>query len=85
MTTQDDDFDFDEMFRQLTDILDVEVPNIPIVLTTLTDLRLLQRFNDTRRQLHERHEMINPTTDDGKDLHAEYHGYLLELKKRRLK
>ncbi len=77
--------DADEIFRRLTQDLDVDPEMLGlVVVSSLTDLELITKFNATRRELHARGEIRTPTTEVGRDLHSEYHAALLEMKKRGL-
>lgn len=75
----------EEIFRRLTEDLDID----PVLLSqssapSLSDLDLLRRFSETKRELYAISEVTHPRTQKGRDLHAEYHACLYELKKRRL-
>jgi len=75
----------DEIFRRMTEDLELNVAGITeIPVTTLTDLELLERFSATKRELYERKEVVNATTETGRDLQSAYHAYLLEMKKRKM-
>jgi hypothetical protein len=75
----------EEIFRRMTEDLDIAVPLINQAgAGSLTDIELVRKFNATKRELYARGELLNPKTDTGKDLGAIYHGCLLEMKKRGL-
>lgn len=75
--------DMDEIFRRMTEDLDISPETIPVVVvSSLTDFELVEKYNATRRELHERGEIVAATTDTGRDLHSIYHACLLEMKKR---
>lgn len=77
--------DSDEIFRRLTEDLDVDVELVGlVVVSSLTDFELVEKFNHARRELHARGEIRTPTTATGRDIHSEYHACLLEMKKRGL-
>lgn len=50
----------------------------------MDDVALLDLYADTRRELSERRELLNPTTLRGTDLGGVYHGCVLELRTRHL-
>lgn len=78
--------DFNAIFRQMTEDLDLDLPQITATtVATLKDIELMSAFNSTRRELQERRELLHPTTEIGKDLQAQYHAYLLEMRRRKLR
>lgn len=83
-----DDEQVDMIFRQMMEGVGLDENDVvkisEVTVSSLTDFELSQRFNDAKQELYQRGELLNPTTDTGKDIHAMYHGYLLEMKKRRL-
>jgi len=82
MATIDPD-DVDAIFARMTEDLDLDVASISeVTVSSLTDLELIERFNATKEELHERGEIPHATTQTGRDLQSAYHAYLLELKKR---
>lgn len=84
MATIDPD-DVDRIFAQMTDDLDLDVASISeVTVSSLTDLEIIQRFNEVRAELHERGEIPHARTQTGRDLQSQYHAYLLEGKKRGL-
>ena len=77
--------DVNEIFRRMTEDLDVSPDTIPlVVVSSLSDIELIEKFNSARRELHAREELIVAHTDTGRDLHSVYHACLLEMKKRGL-
>lgn len=80
--------DPDEIFNQIVsqlDDLNVDPASLPEVsVSVMTDLQLIENFNATKRELYERGEVLNATTDTGRDLQSRYHALLLEMKKRGL-
>lgn len=81
----DDNSEIDEMFERMTEDLDIPAPQVAMVtVSTLSDYRLSKEYNRVRRELHERGEMLNPTTETGKDLQTEFQAYVIEMRKRGL-
>lgn len=77
--------DMDDIFRRMTEDLDLDVENLPeITVSSLTDFELVERFNAVKAELYDRDELLLPKTETGKDLQTQYHGYLLEMRKRKL-
>lgn len=77
----------DDEFQRLVGMLDLSEigPMIPDVnVTLLDDAELSRRFNETREELMARGEMINCTTQIGRDLHSMRAAYIIELRKRGL-
>lgn len=88
MSDRDDEENaiFDETFRQMTEDLHLDPTQIAAtVVSTLSNLELLKKFNEVRDEAMDRGELVYPTTDTGKDLQTQYHAYLLECRKRGLK
>lgn len=81
------ELDPDDEFSKLVGMLDLSDigPMIPDVnVTLLDDAELSKRFNETREELMQRGEMINCTTQAGRDLHSIRAAYIIELRKRGL-
>lgn len=81
------DPDVDEEFQRLVGSLDLSDigPMIPdVVVTTLDDAELSSRYNETREKLMEMGEMINCSTQTGRDLHSQRAAYIIELRRRGL-
>lgn len=77
--------DMDAIFRRMVEDLDVAPEHLGVIsVTSLQDHELLTKFNDTKNELRERSELITPRTDTGRDLSAQYHACLYELKKRKI-
>lgn len=77
----------DSEFEKLVGMLDLSDigPMIPDVnVTLLDDAELSRRFNETREELMSRGEMINCSTQTGRDLHSQRAAYIIELRKRGL-
>lgn len=84
MATIDPD-DVDAIFTRMTEELDLDVTSISVVtVSSLTDLEIIQRFNEVKAELWERGEIPHAKTETGRDLQSQYHAYLLEGKKRGL-
>lgn len=86
-----DDEQVDEMFAQLLgqmeslDLGERAVQNMGIVVvSSLSDIELVEKYNSTKRELYDREELLEARTEIGRDLHSIYHACLLELKKRGL-
>lgn len=79
--------DLDDEFAKLVGQLDLS-ENGPIVtdvvVTTLDDAELSLRFNQVREELMSIGEMINCTTQTGRDLHSQRAAYIIELRRRGL-
>lgn len=79
--------DLDDEFARLVGQLDLS-ENGPIVtdvvVTTLDDAELSLRFNQVREELMSIGEMINCTTQTGRDLHSQRAAYIIELRRRGL-
>jgi hypothetical protein len=84
LTFSDPDPEVDDEFAKLVGQLDVTPAIVDVNVTTLDDLELNRRFTTVNQSLLERAEMINPTTQTGRDLHSERAAYLIELRKRGL-
>ena len=81
------ELDPDDEFTRLVGMLDISDigPLIPDVnVTLLDDAELSKRFNETREELMTRGEMINCSTQTGRDLHSMRAAYIIELRKRGL-
>lgn len=50
----------------------------------LSDGELVERFHEYTSELKKRGELINPTTDTGRDLHSQRGAMRIELAKRQL-
>jgi len=84
----EDNDNMKRIFAQMTDDLNLDTSDIEklgaVTVSSLSDFELSQKFNEAKRELYKRGELMNPKTDTGKDLHAVYHGCLLEMKHRGL-
>lgn len=83
----DDDATMQAIFNQMTQDLDINPELLStVVVSSLSDLELLEKWSAVKRELHALPEgqMLNPTTDTAKDVGAVYHGVMLEMKKRKL-
>lgn len=77
----------DEIFRRMTEDLDINPENLStVVVSSLSDLELLQKWADIKTEMHELPEgqMLHPTTDKAKDVGAVYHGVNLEMRRRKM-
>lgn len=74
--------DPDEEFFKIIEGIELTTDVEEIDLSKLSNFELSSKFNDVRRKLADLEERIDPHTEEGIDLHALYHGYLLEMKKR---
>lgn len=82
MTVQEPD-NSDEIFNRLTQDLDLDPVNVAMTtVSSLTDFELVQNFNEVKRKLYERDELLHPLTETGKDLQSQYYGLLIEGRKR---
>ena len=80
---KDDETDLE--FFSLMEQLDVDPRTmVDVNVRLLNDAELSSRFSQVRQELMERGEMLNPTTQTGRDLHSERCAYLLELRRRGL-
>lgn len=77
--------DDDEIFRKLTESLDLN-PNsmAETVVSSLTDFEIVEKFNATKRELHQRREIPHAHTQVGRDLQSQYYALMAEGKKRRI-
>lgn len=81
------DMSVDDEFARLVKSLDLSDigPMIPdVVVTTLNDAELSSRYNEVREQLMDMGEMINCSTQTGRDLHSQRAAYIIELRRRGL-
>jgi hypothetical protein len=84
MTMAEDD-GIDNIFKRMVKDMDIDPAHMGVVnFSVLQDQELLKRFTEIKTELYSRGEMINPKTDTGRDLSAQYHACLYELKKRRI-
>lgn len=74
--------DPDEIFRSLMEDVDFEEPKGIIDYTKLETIELSRRLNHIKQELFDRKEMMDPRTDEGRDLHSERAAILIELHKR---
>jgi hypothetical protein len=77
----------DDEFQKLVGMLDMEqfgegMPEVSVAV--LNDAELSSRYNEVREELMKRGEMINPTTQIGRDLHSQRGAYIIELRRRGL-
>lgn len=77
--------DDDETFRKLTESLDLNVTAMAeTVVSSLSDIEIVEKFNATRRELHQRREIPHANTQVGRDLQSQYYALMAEGKKRGL-
>lgn len=79
MAPDPNDFDWSALefeFTEPTDILDV---------TALSDVELLNLERELVEQLKQRGEMLNTTTDEGREIHSRRAAVRIELARRNLK
>lgn len=76
--------DADEIFAGLMAGLDLQEPVDTVNVALLDEVELSKRYNAVKQSLLERGEMLNPKTQEGRDLHSERAAYLLELRRRRM-
>lgn len=77
--------DLDDEFARLVGMLDLSDvgPMVPeVVVTTLDDEQLSRRYNEVREELMQRGEMLNCSTQTGRDLHSQRAAYIIEMRKR---
>ena len=70
--------------------LEAMVEGLPVAghlreYSTLTAAALLRRYNDVKEALKNRGELVEPTTDKGRDLHSQHTALLNELHERKLR
>jgi DNA-binding FadR family transcriptional regulator len=53
--------------------------------TTMTNGELVSRYNSVKEELKARGEIVEPRTDEGRDLHSEHTALLNELHERNLR
>ncbi len=91
MNTTEDNPD-DEFLRIMGDI-EIEIPTDVTDVSTLSDVELMNLFQDVREKLGETEEMYSDlqhtfgtkdSTREGRDLHAVRLACLVELRKRKL-
>lgn len=73
----DDDFDWDG--------IDFTPPDSIVNVTVLTDIDLIDRYQEILEEILQRKEALNPTTDTGRDLHSARTACLVEMAKRGLR
>jgi len=78
------DPEVDDEFEKLVGQLDINPSIVDVNVRTLDDIELNSRFNAVKQELLNRKEMINPTTETGRDLHSQRGAYLIELRRRGL-
>jgi hypothetical protein len=74
--------DPEDAFRELIDSL--PEPDPEVTLCTLTDLELIDRFQDVTDELFRRHESMDATTEVGRDLLAQRAAYKYEMERRKV-
>lgn len=85
MADEETDETDDDIFRRLTEDLDIDPARAGVVsVSTLADGELLIRYNTVKREMYDRGEVLRPHTETGRDLSAEYHALLYEIKRRKL-
>lgn len=72
----------EDRFKELMEGLDLEPPSGAVSVSVLNDLELSSRFNAVKQELLQRGEMVNPTTQAGRDLHSERAAFIIELRRR---
>lgn len=84
-----DDEQVNEIFSRMLDDLELTEQNVEnigvVVVSSLSDLELLAKFEQAKQELHSRQEVLLPKTEVGRDLHSIYHACLLEMHKRGLR
>lgn len=80
------ELDVDKSFLKLMEGLDLPDPAPAdwVNVQLLDELELSRRYNQTREDLLASGEMLNPTTQAGRDLHSERAAYLIEMKRRKM-
>lgn len=79
-TNSDDDFDWAAAEDSMREVVAAESTNV----TLLSDMELLDRFQTVTDELRDRHEMLRPTTETGRDLHSVRGAIRVELARRNL-
>jgi len=72
-----------DLFASLEDVF-AKVDEDAVDVTKLGDEELLRQFGDLTSELQERHEVLNPTTDRGREIHSIRGAMSIELRERGL-
>lgn len=80
MSDEDVDSIFAEMVEGLPDP-DDQAPDY----TALSKEEILEQWVQTKNALENHRALLNPTTEEDRDLQAKYYGLLLEMRKRNMK
>lgn len=71
-----------DMFAQFEAQFDEPDLEDAIDLSKLTDLEISTMFSDVRRDLLASEQMMNPTTERGRELHSQRAALLIEMSRR---
>lgn len=77
--------DDNEILAGLEDNFDVPNPEDLLMPHVLTDIELVDAYQDVKEKILERGEGLQQTTDEGRRLHSERTALLVELAKRGLR
>ncbi len=80
MTMQDEPFDWEALEKEFQSL----PPSDVVVVTELTDIDLLERYQRITKDLARRGERLRPKTEESRSLHSERAACFLELKRREL-
>jgi hypothetical protein len=75
-----DEIDWDSIMVEVPDYSTGDFNSVVL----LSDGELVERFHEYTSELKRRGELINPTTDTGRDLHSQRGSIRIELSKRNL-
>lgn len=71
-------------FDEIVKGIEIEATD-PILYSEYSKHKLLVEFSRIKKILNDRGTLLNPITEQDQDLHAQYHGLLLEMRKRGMK
>lgn len=72
----------DDLFNQLKDVFAAVDEEDIVDLHSLTDMQLLERFADLDEWIKRNHQVLNPDTQEARDVHSERNAIQLVLKER---
>lgn len=74
--------DSDDLFADLVASVEIEEPTDAINVRELDNAHLSAAFNDVRDRLIALSEMMEPKTEEGRELHSRRAAYLIEMSRR---
>ena len=74
----------DDIFKRLVSNINITIPSDVVDYVAMNKQQLLVEFNKVKMRLYHIGELLLPLSEEGRDLHSQYHALLFELKKRKV-